>query len=165
MFDKHMIYRIPIANLSKESQKEVLKQDLKIICTFISSNHRLYALVFKDRKFRLHQIGVQFKGTNFNTDDFEKRLREGREYESFMFGDPILEYDEDQTFNGEKVELEDAFQLFVRDAELSTMGSRKKCFAFILHGTNLIYWMQENENVKGEKVLLVQENVRARRLR
>lgn len=45
------------------------------------------------------------------------------------------------------------------------MGFRKRTFAFMLHGRNLIYWMQSDDPDMFNRVTLVQRNVHARRLR
>jgi hypothetical protein len=86
-------------------------------------------------KYKLYQVDLTYRSSTFNLDHYEKRIKDKiaaveeefkdnknvwakleayeervtMEGDDLSFNEPILEYDEKQTFGDEECELEDAF--------------------------------------------------------
>jgi hypothetical protein len=179
LFDRSIMYRIPMGEHKDRKLEEVKDIDIKICCTYITQNAKLYILVLQtpaDKKlgtYKLYELDLLLSSSNFNVEYHEKRFRavyQDKEEMSLEIGQEqlLLEYDEDVKLEKSNRDgmclLEDPFQLIVRDSDrFSTMGFRKRTFAFILHGRKLLFWMQNDE--EANKVSIIQEDIHARRLR
>ena len=74
LFDKNTMYRIPVEQ-NRKLMNDCSRSDLKICCTCITPNNRLYVLTYKSQGYSLYKIDLLSKCSNFNVQRFEQLMQ------------------------------------------------------------------------------------------